>query len=158
MNQLLRSRKVRGQGASLIEFALVALLLCLLLLVFVDLGRLFLVYNSVANCSRAGVRYAIVHGSTRTAVAAPNGPSGPGNTNNVSDVVNNFAKASPLDVNRLTITVTYPGPPTGAPACAALNAPGCRVRVKVVYPYDPLMGYFPLSFNLGSTSEGVIAF
>ncbi len=78
MNKTLRSRKVRGHGASLIEFALVALLLCLLLLVFVDLGRLFLVYNSVANCSRAGVRYAIVHGSSRTAAGRPRWAERPG--------------------------------------------------------------------------------
>ena len=44
-----------------------AVLTVIMLLFVVEMGRMLLVYTTVANAARAGVRYAIVHGSTRTA-------------------------------------------------------------------------------------------
>jgi hypothetical protein len=32
------------------------------------------------------------------------------------------------------------------------------VEITVAYPYDPFLGYFPLSFTLWAHSEGRIAF
>jgi len=55
--------------------------------------------------------------------------------------------ASPENARK--ITVTYPG---GA------NTPGQNVIVKVVYPYDAWITYFPIHPRLGSISQGVIAF
>ena len=134
----------RKRGSSLIEFALVALLFCFLLLAFIELGRMFLVYNSVANAAKAGVRYAIVHGDRGTGICG----AVTGLPADIEGVVKAFASSAPLDVNQLTITVSYtPG-----------NCRGSLVDVAVVYPYDPLVGYFPLQVNLGSTSEGVMAF
>jgi hypothetical protein len=143
------SAKARRRGSSLIEFALVAVLLCLMLLVFVDFGRLFLVYNSVANSARAGLRYAIVHGNDRTGSGA-DGPSGPAdNPPEVISVVKNFADSAPLDRSRLNVTVTYPD---------GSNIIGALVQITVDYPYDPLLGYFPLDFNLRARSQGRIVF
>jgi hypothetical protein len=137
------------RGASLVEFAFVGLLCCLMLFAAVELGRMALVYNAVANAARAGLRYAIVHGSTRTG-SGLDGPSGPGsNPPEVVTVVDNFAGTGALSLSRLQVTVSYPD---------GLNNPGQRVDVQVVYPYDPLTTYFPLSVRLGSVSEGVIAF
>ncbi len=59
---MIRARRDNSRGAALVEFGLVALLFFMLLVVFIDLGMMFLVYNSVANAARAGVRYAIVNG------------------------------------------------------------------------------------------------
>ncbi len=108
-----------------------------------------LVYTTVANAARAGARYAIVHGATRTGTGV-DGPSGPAqNPPEVLTVVRNFASAGLLSTGSLIITVSYPG---------ASNAPGQPVSVTVVYPYDPLTSYFPLRVRLGSMSQGVIAF
>lgn len=52
------SRSNHEQGASLVEFALVALLLILLLAGIVDLGRAFHSYIVITNASREGARYA----------------------------------------------------------------------------------------------------
>jgi len=143
------NRCIRAGGQTLVEFALVAFLAVILLLSVVEIGRIALVYTTVANAARAGARYAIVHGATRTG-SGVDGPSGPaGNPPEVVTVVRNFASAGLLAAGNLIITVNYPG---------ASNAPGQRVSVTVIYPYDPLTTYFPLQVRLGSMSQGVIAF
>ena len=139
----------RANGQVLVEFAVVAFLSLILLLSIVEISRMTLVYTTVANAARAGARYAIVHGGTRTG-SGVDGPSGPAqNPAQVMTVVRNFASAGLLSTGNLVITVNYPG---------ASNAPGQLVSVTVVYPYDPLTTYFPLRVRLGSTSQGVVAF
>jgi Flp pilus assembly protein TadG len=138
---------VRGQ--TLVEFSLVAFLCMVLLLSIVEISRMALVYTTVANAARAGSRYSIVHGGTRTG-SGVDGPSGPAqNPAQVLTVIKNFASAGLLTTGNLIITVDYPG---------ASNAPGQQVSVSVIYPYDPLTTYFPLRVRLGSVSRGVIAF
>jgi len=141
--------RVHAAGQTLVEFSLVAFLMMVLLLSIVEIGRMVLVYTTVANAARVGARYAIVHGATRTG-SGVDGPSGPaGNPPQVITIVKNFASAGLLSTGLLVITVNYAG---------ASNAPGQPISVTVVYPYDPLTTYFPLRVRLGSTSQGVIAF
>jgi Flp pilus assembly protein TadG len=137
------------QGSSLIEFSLVALMFIVLLFGIVEMGRMVLVYTSIANAARAGARYAIVHGAHRTG-SGVNGPSGPGSATQVQTVVQNFASVGLLDTSKLTITVSYSNG----------NSVGSTVSVTVTYPYDPLVTYFNsmLSTTMASTSQGVIAF
>ena len=134
-------RRVSGdEGQSLVEFGLVAFLLVMLLLAFIEIGRMVLVYTAVANAARAGARYAIVHGSDNLATTAQ-----------IQTVVKNFLSTAPVDATRagITINVNYP----------TCNAPGCKVTVTATYPYDPLISYFPWpAINLRSTSQGVITF
>jgi Flp pilus assembly protein TadG len=143
-----RGRSERGSTA--VEFALVAVMFIILLVSIVEIARLMLVFNSVANAAKVGARYAIVHGADRTA-SGVDGPSGPGSTTQVQTVVQNFAKAGLLTTSNLTITVTYPN---------GNNKAGSRVRVTVTYTYDALIPYFSTLFSrtIGSTSQGVITF
>ena len=137
-------------GQTLVEFSLVAFLTGITLLFVVEMGRMLLVYAAIANAAREGVRYAIVHGSSRTTGSAQNNASGPSsNPAQVVTVVDNFAGVAPLTTSRLVISVTYPG---------ASNAPGQAVNVSVVYPYDPFVTYFPSTLRLGSSSRGIILF
>ena len=137
-------------GQTMVEFSVVALLTVIMLLFVVEIGRLVLVYTTVANAARAGVRYAVVHGSTRSAGATIDSASGPGNNpTQVVTVVKNFASAGLLTTSRLVVTVTYPG---------GSNAPGQYVNITVVYPYDPLTTYFSKTLRLGSASQGIIVF
>jgi Flp pilus assembly protein TadG len=154
MNRSSRSFR-REEGNSMVEFSLVAVMFVMLLLGVVELGRMILVYTTIAQAAKAGARYAIVHGSFRTGTGV-DGPSGPGNTTQVQTVVQNFASAGPLQTSSLTTTVTYP---TISGLCGT-NQPGCPVQVTVSYPFTPLLGYFNsmLSVSLSSTSEGVITF
>ena len=135
------------RGSTLVEFAISAGLLLMMIFAVIEFQRLLLVYTAVANAARAGNRYAIVHGSTRTGIGDP--PSGSGNTTAVETVVKNFASAGVLDTSRLNIAVTYPSG----------NSPGSMVTVKVWYPYDPFVGWFTmLRVNLVSTTAGIITY
>jgi Flp pilus assembly protein TadG len=143
------SHRRRERGATLIEFAFVAVVLVTLLFGVIEIERMIIVYNTMAHAADAGVRYAIVHGSKRTGTGV-DGPSGPGaNPTQVVNVVQTYAGMGVLDVSRLSISVTYP---------STRNDPGEVVMVTVSYPYDPLTRYFPLSVTLSSRTQSVITF
>jgi Flp pilus assembly protein TadG len=146
-----RIRRPAGhRGQTLVEFSVVAVLTVVMLLFVVEMGRMLLVYTTVGNAARAGLRYAVVHGSTRSTGSTVDSASGPGNNPaQVVTVVKNFASAGLLTTSRLEVQVTYPG---------ASNAPGQAVRITVVYPYDPLTTYFSSALRLGSATQGIIVF
>lgn len=164
MKPLIAGRRRGTRGSTLIEFALVALLLCFLLLVFVDFARLMLVYNGISDAARSGVRYAIVHGKNRDGGAGIDGASGPTDDPYwVVHVVKNYASSAPLDESRLVVKVRYPADiysrcSTSSDVGGGSNAVGWLVRVKVEYPFDPFLGYFPLGFTLRACSQGIMAF
>ena len=145
----IEARVSRRRGQSIVEFAVVTVLTLFLLLTVVEFSRAVLAYNTIASAARAGMRYACVHGSTRTGPGAT-GPSGPSsNPAPVLAVIRNFASAGLINTNNLIISVTYPG---------GSNAPGQTVVVSVIYPYDTFATYFPIQPRLGSATQGVIAF
>ena len=59
-------KRARRAGQTMVEFSVVAVLTAITLLFVVEIGRTVLVYTAVANAARAGVRYAVVHGSSRS--------------------------------------------------------------------------------------------
>ena len=135
------------KGSTLVEFALVAAVFFLVIFSIVEMERMLLVYTTVANAARGGARYAIVHGNDRTG-GGVNGPSSSGDHSQVVNTVKALARAGALNTANLQVTVNY---------MDVTNAPGSRVSVKVVYPYDPFTA-IPLNVNLSSISEGVITF
>lgn len=56
-----RLQTATGRGQALVEFALIAPVLVLLLVAAIDIGRGVFAYNSVTNAAREGVRLAIVN-------------------------------------------------------------------------------------------------
>ena len=128
----------RRKGATLIEFALVLLPLLAIVFGSFEMDRMLLIYTSVANSARAGVRYAIVHGHYN--------PPGEGD---VEKVVRNFASMGLLDTTKVTVTVTYED---------GTDHIGSPVSVSVAYLYDPFTSFFPLNATLRSTAKGTIAF
>jgi Flp pilus assembly protein TadG len=144
-------RMKHTEGATLVEFSLVALMLVIMLLAVVEMARMALVYSALANAARFGARYASVHGHGRAGGAGADGESGPGaNPAQVLTVVKNVASSGLVHLSDSNISVTY----------SPSNKPGSIVTVTVAYTYDPLMLYFATSLNarLGSTSQGVITF
>jgi Flp pilus assembly protein TadG len=142
----------RRSGQSLVEFSLVAVLTVLMLLFVVEMSRMVLVYTTVANAARAGARYAIVHGSSRSGCGETvDSTSGPTCPNQVVTVVKNFASAGLLTTSRLVVTVTWPD-------ASPSNDPGDAVNITVVYPYDPFTSYFSKTLRLGSATQGIIVF
>jgi Flp pilus assembly protein TadG len=141
----------RGRsGQTLVEFSLTAFLTSMTILFVLEISRMLLVYTAIAEAAREGVRYAIVHGSSRATGSGQTDASGPSaNPAQVVTVIDNFAGTGPLTTSRLVINVTYPG---------SSNAAGQAVNVSVVYPYNPLITYFPGTLRLGSVSQGVILY
>jgi hypothetical protein len=129
----------------MVEFAIVLFLLLSVIFAGFEFDRMMMVYTTLANSARVGVRYAIVHGSNRTGTGDP--PSGAANDPIVTGVIKDWAKIGFLNVNGLDVAVEYPSG----------NTPGSPVIVTVTYPYDPLT-FIPVSVNLSSTSRGVIVF
>ncbi len=134
----------------MLEFTFVAFLSVFTLLAVFELCRMLLVYNSLANAARVGVRYASVHGSTNTGTGV-NGPSGPGSVTEVENVVINYLRTSLVDTSAVSIRVEYPF------GGAAANAPGSPVEVVVNYTYDPFM-LLPLNVPLATLTRGIIVF
>jgi hypothetical protein len=144
-----RADSGKSRGSSLVEFALVAFQLSLIVFASLDFSRMVLVYTDLANAARVGARYAITHGSKRTGSGA-DGPSGPGdNPAQVVSVVKDYARSGLLDPNKLSVSVKYTN---------SLNDPGNPVVVSVSYTYDPFFTLLPLRVPLGSTTKGIITF
>lgn len=138
-----RLQRSPARGSTLIEFTFVILTLMLVILAAVELDRMVLIYTTVADSARAGVRYAIVHGALS---GAPNPPSN--NPSNVVTVIRDFASAGALTPANLTINVTYPDND---------SSPRMRVKVVVQYQYDP-MTLLPFGVPITSIAEGRIMF
>ena len=132
----------------MVEFALVAPILFVLVLGTIELGRFVFFYELLNNATREGARYAIVHGSRSD---CPTGPPPPGETNpcdpdgsDVMDAVRtaalDFASAGDLFVfdpvwtSRGSMSPPRPGDPnTGS------NGRGDYVTVFVDFTYDPVL-------------------
>jgi hypothetical protein len=146
-----RSRHTRqSTGQALVEFALVAPMLFLVLFSIIEFGR-FVYYNQVLNdAAREGARYAIVHGS---GALCPSGPMpGTGTAGNpcdpngdrVRNVIQTFAVGALS--GPMTITMCW-GPTAGclaAPPTSTNNGRGQSFWVKVDYAYQTLIPLVPL--------------
>lgn len=150
-------RDARRRGQTLVEFALGSLILLTVTFGTFEIARMLLVYTTVVNSARAGIRYAITHSkSFRPDNGEVWGASGPDTQNTDTRIigeVERFAQAGLLDVNNLTVNVTYPDL---TPMLVA--TPGSMVSVTVRYDYDPWFGLLPLQVPLGTTTMGVITF
>jgi Flp pilus assembly protein TadG len=137
----------QSQGATLVEFSMVAFLFIIVLLGVIEMGRMALVFTALSDAAHAGVRYAIVHGDD-TGVRATCAPS---SCSGITGAVNSYAAAGLINTSNLTTSVSFPDSAT---------IPGSRVTVTVSYTYDPMVSYFSskLNVNMGSTSQGVIVF
>jgi len=143
LSQASRSRRSAERGSTIIEFAILAFTLLVVLFTGIELDRMAFVYTELADAAKAGVRYAIVRGSTR-----PSGSSSSTDSSPVSDMVKFYVTG--VDPSRLTVTVNY---------LDVNNNPGSRVQVLVSYTYDPWTGFpFLKDVSLKANSQGRIAY
>jgi Flp pilus assembly protein TadG len=139
------------RGSALVEFAVSAFLLVMVLFSVFEMTRFLLVYTTMDHAVRAGARYAITHGHDRSGGSGVDGESTSASHSQVDTVVKNFASTGALTVSNVTVTVNY---------IDGTNTVGSRVEVQASYLYDPFIGWFnSLSgVNLRSTSRGVITY
>ena len=149
----LKRTRASTRGSAVIEFAVVAVILIFILLAGIEFNRMLMVYTNIADSSKAGMRYAIVHGSARSSeVASAGDPSLVVNrVKYYLQAIDQSASDSVCDGSstvRLHICVTY--------LDSGSNVAGNRVEVLVDYRYDPWIGFpFP-RVPLRSVSRGVI--
>jgi hypothetical protein len=123
-----RSKREEGQG--LLEFALVAVLLFMLIFGIIDFGRLFFAYATMSNGVREGARYGIIHPNQDANIAAR-------------------AEAMMVIIGgEAEIQVNYPGgddPETEPPGCILPHR--CRIEVVATSTLDvwtPILPALPL--------------
>jgi hypothetical protein len=141
------------RGSSLIEFAVVSMVLLLMVFGVFAFSRMALVYVNLANASRVAVRYAITHGVDRSyacssgvGCGSTDGTAASTDICGTSGVLTSFA-LGPLDRTKLVCTSSGLG-----------GAVGTIVRINVSYPYDPWFNIAPYKVTLSSTSQGVITY
>ncbi|MCH7699187.1 MAG: pilus assembly protein [Chloroflexi bacterium] len=140
----LRAAREPEQGQSLVEFALVSIVFFILAFGMVDAGRAVWNYNTLAQATREGTRYAIVHGANS---ADPSGPgtvyyTPPNTDTNVTQQVEKFG--SGLNVSRLTVQTEWPD---------GSNTSGSHVKVTSQYQYEPMFNFLGLvSITMTSSS------
>jgi Flp pilus assembly protein TadG len=121
------SRRRTGRarrGAAVIETALVCPVLMILLVGSMDLARVLFAYGTVAEASRVGARYAMVHGAQSS---SPVGPTA--NDATVASTVK--ANAPALNTTNLTVTSTW---------LLGTNDASSPVTVTVSYPCSLSLG------------------
>jgi hypothetical protein len=144
--RLLGRERSRGQG--LVEFALVAPMLFLLILGTIEAGRFIFYHEVMSNATREGARYAIVHGADSI---CPSGPAPVGYVNGCDPSGENVKSAvaaaaldlagigdlivhEPVWTNRSTPANPSPGDPSNG-----TNARGEYVTVFLDFVYEPLI-------------------
>lgn len=136
--------RCRERGQALVEFALVGIVFFIVVLGMIDVGRAVWNYNTLAQATREGTRYAIVHGANSS------DPSGPGSAyftppngdTKVTEAVETYASA--LDPLQLTVEAEW---------LDGTNEIGSRVKVTSRYTYDPIFDFLEVvSFTMTSSS------
>jgi Flp pilus assembly protein TadG len=125
----IRSRLQRGQ--SLLETAMMIVVIFTVVFWIFELGWLMYTYAVMADAANEGVRYAIVHSG--------------GDSGGTQARVKTFAGTSLHNVNALSTSVTFPD---------GSATPPNRVRVAVTYTYIPWLSQFISTPTMHTYAEG----
>jgi Flp pilus assembly protein TadG len=124
-----RIRRQRGQ--SLLETAMMIVVIFNVVFWIFELGWMMYTYSVMADAANEGVRYAIVHSG--------------GDTGGAQARVTTFARTSLHDVSALSTSVTFPD---------GNSSPPNRVRVTVSYTYVPWLRQFITTPTMHTYAEG----
>jgi hypothetical protein len=103
----------------------------------------------IADATRLGVRYAIVHGTDSSNCSGPSKGCADSTGTNVQNVVSNNAVISLHNMTGLVVTVSYPD---------GTSTPGSHVLVQSSYDYVPYFSMPGIAQTLQAQSEGVIVY
>ncbi|HEX5417199.1 MAG TPA: TadE/TadG family type IV pilus assembly protein [Chloroflexota bacterium] len=132
-----RGYRVRGQA--LAEFALIVPVFVLMVMIVVDLGRVFYTYEALANAAREGARYCAVHGHDTLATNVAAGTSARV-TGELAGTVSNVTISAPNCVNNSGVA-------TGSPVSVSVST--------TFTPITPLISNF--AFSGGSATISATA-
>jgi hypothetical protein len=144
---MIRGTRSECAGQAVVEFALIAPLLFLVMLAIFEAGRYLFFDDLLKNATREGARYAIVHGADST---CPSGPMPGGETNHCDPTgvkVKEAVQGAMLGMAGLgelflsdpvwTPAGTLSPPRSGDPSTGD-NGRGEHVSVFVDFTYEPL--------------------
>lgn len=158
------SRLKTEKGGTLVEFAIVVILLLTMFFGIAGFGHALYAYHFVSNVAREATRWAIVNGSTCADDSSCTAPATP---TDIDTFVKNRAPEG-IDPSKISTVVTFNPPGSNGPVVClgsagpppvaqVQNAPGCTVEVTVNYNFNfifPFIRSTPLPMS--STSEMVI--
>jgi len=134
MRRSKQDRWRRQRGQSLLETALMIVIIFTVMMWVFEIGQLMYTYTVLADAANEGVRYAIVHTG-----------GGVSSTPTTAAIVQKFAATSRHDISGITVTVT--------PLDTTYDPPN-RVSVKVSYTYVPYLKIFTTPPTLSAYAEG----
>jgi Flp pilus assembly protein TadG len=148
-----RARLGNERGSSLVEFALGAFLLFMVVTGIISMSVALYSYNVVSEAARECARYAIVRGN----LCHFGSPCSPATTTDVQSYVNTLGFPG---INSLTAVPTWSAYPAGgicAPS-ASCNNPGNQVQVTVTYSFPLAIPFVPSrTLSMSSTAAMVIS-
>jgi len=139
MVAVLRRKRRRQTGATMVEFALVGSTFFMLSFGIIEMASAVMAYNSVCDAAREAVRYAIVHSPTS---------ANPATTAQIQQVAINTAPNLAMTTNQ--VTVTFP---------ADANLPSLTdALVQISYPYTISIPFIPtVSITLSTSSRMLVS-
>lgn len=143
------------QGAAIVEFAMAAVLLLMVLFGIMAMTVALYSYNVVSELAREGTRYAIVRGSACTTFAT----ACPAISGDIQTYVKNLGFPG-INPNNLTAATAW-SPTLAGAICqpsALCNNPGNQVQVTVSYQFPLVIPFLSSqTLSMSSTSEMVIS-
>jgi Flp pilus assembly protein TadG len=142
------------RGSSMVEFALGASLLFMVVFGIIAMSLALYSYNVVSEAAREGTRYAIVRGmKCHFSTACP--ASGTDIQNYVQSL--GFPGINPSNLTAITAWSAYPVGTLCAPSASCKN-PGNQVKVTVSYQFPLVIPFVPSqTLSMSSTAEMVIS-
>src|ERR1700746_4064132 len=116
MQRSTQERWRRQRGQSLLETAMMMIVIFTVVFWVIEVGYFTYTYSVLADAANEGVRYSIVHSG--------------GDVTGTQAKVTTFAQTSMHDISSLTTSVTFPD---------GSATPPNRVRVSISYPYVPYL-------------------
>jgi Flp pilus assembly protein TadG len=147
-------------GSAMMEFALSAVVLLMVIFGIMDFSRAVYVYHFVSYSAQQGTRYAIVRGAHwgSTSCASTTTLACNATAANVQSYVQSLATKG-ITASKVTVTTTWPGTNLkgSSTGCGTANSSGCLVKVKVSYSFSFILPFLPKSaLGFTGTSEAVI--
>ena len=150
------TRRSRGSGQSLVEFALVIPIVVLLIVAFVEIGRAVFAYNTIANAARQAARVAAVNQLTDTTDCDESRPVEDPYEPHWSIRGCAMTAAAALGIKAANVSISYAPPPDTSLTCTPTLHVGCIASITVTYQYSvstPFVNWIIQPFTMSQTSE-----
>lgn len=154
--QLMRERT--EEGATTVEFVLIATLLLTVLFGLIAFGQALYAYNLVSEAAREGTRFAMVRGSTCAGWPSACPATATDVQSYVQGILAQEIYVNPNSGGPWSVAVNTSWPANNPGCTGVANSPGCVVQVQVQYNFTLGLAFIRnATMNISSSSQMVIA-